>query len=219
MGFEEPEWVTSRSREVGERCAPGGWLGRARYDVGRFGAAREKEDGYPACVPFHCRNVVRKTYARARGESGRTGVYSAAIVVERGSERVGLACAHAAALVAGAGGGTIGSGDDAPRDAERGRAGGRHPAPRIRVERDLIVGVLVDSFYDVDLTSGGPIRTWSDIRSQGVEATGVLFLASPFVQNALQGMERVSGTPSSRDGGRMLTAMWHIQWACELRLE
>ena len=74
MGFEEPERVTSRSREVGEGRAPGGRLGRACYDVGRFSAAREKEDGYPACVPFHCQNVVRQDL-RARGEGwGRVDV-------------------------------------------------------------------------------------------------------------------------------------------------
>lgn len=101
------------------------------------------------------------------GGKGRAGVYPTATVVECGSERVGLARAHAAALVSGAGGGAIGSSDDGPRDAERGGAGRGHPASGVCVDGGLVVGIVMHAFYNVYFATGRPVGSCEMVASGG----------------------------------------------------
>ena len=91
-------------------------------------------------------------------EVKRTGIHAAAVVVEPDAVRVALRRGHPAPGVVSLRGGAVRAPHDISGDAEFRAVGGWDGAAMARVDRRLVVGVVVDALDDVDLAARGPVR-------------------------------------------------------------
>lgn len=88
----------------------------------------------------------------------RTSVDAPAVGIESTAKRVGTAGPHATSLVTCFGSSTIGPSYDGAGDVELCHTGGGQGTPATGVNCGLVVGVVVDAFYDIDLATCRPIR-------------------------------------------------------------
>lgn len=128
----------------------------------------------------------------------RTRVDATADIVERRAERVRLGRADAAARVARARDGAVRRPNNVARDGEHGCVGCGERASRVRVQRDLVVRVIVHALDDVDLTTVGPVRTCSRMRGDSQYGLWHIAVDLPFDQNAGQVPQPVGMWTASR---------------------
>jgi hypothetical protein len=95
---------------------------------------------------------------KERGKKKRTSVNTTAVAIERRAKRVALTRPNPAALVASFQRRTVRATNNTTRDTECSDVAGRQLTARVRVDRRLVVGVVVDALDDVDLASLWPSR-------------------------------------------------------------
>lgn len=158
MLLEELEWVASACGPERAGCAPtfGDWS--ICGDIGWDAVPVEEIDLDTSVVPQHYERdrLASTRLQRTRKERKRTGINTTAVVVERRAKRVGLTRLNPATLISSFQRRTVRATDDITRDTERSDVAGRQVTARVRVDRRLVVGIVIDTLDDVDLAGLRP---------------------------------------------------------------
>jgi len=139
MVLEELERVAGARGPERAGSAPTFGYGSVCGDIGRDAVPGEEPDLDATFIPQHSVNTT-------------------AVAIERRAKRVALTRPNPAALVASFQRRTVRATNNTTRDTECSDVAGRQLTARVRVDRRLVVGVVVDALDDVDLAGLWPSR-------------------------------------------------------------